>query len=545
MKNKFLKISTLALLTCTPLIGVSCSKSNNDPEEETKPPLENLRYGFEIDGKDEYTQRIYTNEVISFEKAIENGNDFVKNNLSEIDIKSYIETYVGIYAKRFQTMNTNNLNWMLEENNIKLNANKTISGNIKVKFTYISDLTPSLMSASRKSGDIEYHNFVFENSKIEAYINTSISNTLSFKIQTKWLQKQLISKADSSKNFNIGIKNEFMYLDDIDDLTLQLNDSIFNIDINKYVENMYLYSIANTNEKALLKEVLTKICSRNISVLVLGISPITNNTISAPILEIELSEGYLNIRSDFLRELTFELASLFNFVKSLKPAILRENKLYIDSGATLTNYKPSDKLIYDLSNSLPIDYLEIFREYKSINIFQENFKIKERLIQLQKSTIATSSWKEYITSLSDRQKAELIYKWLLPYVSYGQSLNDVSQIGGFVNNGESSKVLCEGYAHLFQYMGNILQTKTIGITGLVMANANPDEPAQPGKHAWNLININGTWLWCDPTWDDSMLVGSDGYNDVYFLKTTEEFFTPTTHSNVENWSNGQLLPIKI
>lgn len=277
----------------------------------------------------------------------------------------------------------------------------------------------------------------------------------------------------------------------------------------------------------------------------MGISPITNNTISAPILEIELSESYLNIRSEFLRELTFELASLFNFVKSLKPAILRENKLYIDSGATLTVYKPSDKLIYDLSNSLPIDYLEIFREYKSINIFQENFKIKERLIQLQKSTIATSSWKEYITSLSDRQKAELIYKWLLPYVSYGQSLNDVSQIGGFVNNGESSNVLCEGYAHLFQYMGNILQTKTIGITGLVMANANPDEPAQPGKHAWNLININGTWLWCDPTWDDSMLVGSDGYNDVYFLKTTEEFFTPTTHSNVENWSNGQLLPIKI
>ena len=38
------------------------------------------------------------------------------------------------------------------------------------------------------------HNFVFENSKIESYVNTVTSNFVSFKITTKHLQKQFIFK---------------------------------------------------------------------------------------------------------------------------------------------------------------------------------------------------------------------------------------------------------------------------------------------------------------------------------------------------------------
>ena len=129
----------------------------------------------------------------------------------------------------------------------------------------------------------------------------------------------------------------------------------------------------------------------------------------------------------------------------------------------------------------------------------------------------------------------------MPFVSYGAKAAEVSETTGYING----KVLCDGYSKVFSYIGSLLAIPTIKIVGNVFAGAVPDQTASGGVHAWDLIKVDGEWLWCDPTWDDSNAPGSTTYTNNNFLKTTTEFFTPKTHVSVNNWDAGASLPIPV
>ena len=542
-------ILNLLPLFAVPFLAISCSSkentpsippTNNDPSlgDDNNVENKNLKFGLEISGKNKYTNKDQSNDQISFDQAISNAQKYINDSLTEDNVKLYLNTFINIYMNSFKNQNSGILSYEIKEFNIKLNNQKQINGNIKVAFAFNQDLNTSLVAATRKAGDIEIHNFIFENSNIIPYINTSITNFLSFKIPLKYLQKQLISKSNPSNNFNVGITNQFVYLDDINELTIEINNSIFNIDIDYWIHNnMYLYSISNSSEKEIIEEVMKKIFSKKAKLLVSGKNPYSGqSTLSSPYLVIELDKIYDSISQEFLKELTWELGTIFNFVSNLLPARFKDNKIYIQTQNVLQMYK--ENTIYDFSTSNMNK--DIFREMQSFNFFHENIQIKNNLINNKKNTI-NLSWFNFLKSKSDKEKANLIYEWLLPYVSYGQLNNDVSKIGGYIDG----KVLCQGYTMLFNYFANILQIKSISIIGLVKTGAVPGQTESQGKHAWNLICINGSWLWCDSTWDDSMQPGSLTYNDDYFLKPTSEFFTDSTHLSIENWNNGALLPKNI
>ena len=534
-----LSLLTLSTLSISIFTMVSCNNTKNINSET----ILNKKYNCQIHGVDEYTNRAYTNDYVKFDDILLIAQNEMDNNISQTKINEYFNIFVQNYISNFVNQSTNQIHGSIIEQNIQLNQDKSISGNISIKFEFLEDNAVTLKAGERKQGDVEIHNFVFENNKMESYINHTISNFVSFKISLKYLQKQLIVNDNSNRSFNIVLPNEIIYFDNINELTLQLNNSLMNININNYINNMYLYSISNDIEKEIIKIVLKSILSNNARLIITGISPITNKIISAPLLEIDISSIYnnqeskLNINTSFLMHLQWEIASLFNFVSSLDSAKIINNSLYISTNSVMSY--SNDFIDFDIN--INSDLNGTYREYKSLNFFIEDRNIKQQLIN-NISLNFDNSWNEYITNLSDNQKAELIYDWLLPYISYGQKdIRFPNKIGGYTEQ----KLICEGYTHMFQYISNILEIKSIGVTGIVKTGASPGQTDTMGKHAWNLININGSWLWCDSTWDDSLLASSPAYNKEYFLKNTNQFFTQETHHNIENWDSGKLLPIQV
>lgn len=506
-------------------------------------PLKDLKYGFAVDGTDEITNRKYTNQKTTFDQAIANANDFVKNKLTQQVINDALTLFANNYAKGVKNIRDSKLDYVIQQNNIKLNSDKTISGNIEIKFTFTDTTSGGITNQTRENGDVEVHNFVFENSKIEPYINTVTSNFLSFKITSKYLQKRIIFKNPDNimKNLNVGLVDEVVYLDASNDLTLQLNNSTLTLNYDKFFQTNYLYNWANDDEKAVIKEVLTTLARGEGRLKAYGKDPSRPLNISAPIYTVRLSKQYNNLRPSFATNLSWTIASLYNFISPLKPCTIINNEIHFNADTLqgLVNDTNNSNKVIDLDNNSTI-YNEKFYDTKSNNIYGYERQIKGVFIEKYQQQIG-DDWDAFLNKTSDRIKAEKIYDWMLPLVSYGQSQKFASQIGGIIYG----KVICQGYASLFTYLANIFNLKALTITGLVADGANPGQTDSAGKHAWNLVMIDNDWLWADPTWDDSMNPSSPTYLKDNFLIPTNKFFTPTTHLNVENWNSGLDLPVKI
>ncbi len=292
-----------------------------------------------------------------------------------------------------------------------------------------------------------------------------------------------------------------------------------------------------------MKEVFYKLLHRQVKMLIAGDDPLLGGSdyITSPLIKIDLGRRY-TVSNDFLETSAQDLFSLFYFIyNSNRGLILQGNTLYIKlTGTVIHNVKPtsSNPLIdLDTGNKYDKTYAGFLNVY---NWFEDLPLIKTTLIDNVSSQITNPDWNAYVKSLSDTDKAEKIYAFLLPYVSYGQALASAGNTSGYINK----KLLCEGYAAAFRYIASTLKITSLLVTGDVKANAKPGQTGV-GKHAWNLIKNGSTWLWCDPTWDDSISASSPTYNKDNFLKTTEQFFTSETHLNVENWKAGALLPIRV
>lgn len=73
---------------------------------------------------------------------------------------------------------------------------------------------------------------------------------------------------------------------------------------------------------------------------------------------------------------------------------------------------------------------------------------------------------------------------------------------------EDNKVICMGYANIFQACMD-----EAGVTGIVVTGTVPPTPGSTNNgHAWNLVSIDGFWKVVDVTWDDpddNSAVGED------------------------------------
>lgn len=78
------------------------------------------------------------------------------------------------------------------------------------------------------------------------------------------------------------------------------------------------------------------------------------------------------------------------------------------------------------------------------------------------------------------------------YNSEGNPSEEVHahNIMGVIN---SVGAVCEGYAKSFHLLSTLYNIPSYVVTGEVPSGEN---------HAWNLVQVDGEWYWCDLTWDD-------------------------------------------
>ena len=102
--------------------------------------------------------------------------------------------------------------------------------------------------------------------------------------------------------------------------------------------------------------------------------------------------------------------------------------------------------------------------------------------------------------MSDYEKEYALYQWIVQYVKYDWTHNDVmvptprksfTPYGALVDR----VGVCLGYATAFQLLMDLAGVECITVAG---AGSNSTE-----DHAWNMVRLNGNWYCVDVTWDAS------------------------------------------
>ena len=122
---------------------------------------------------------------------------------------------------------------------------------------------------------------------------------------------------------------------------------------------------------------------------------------------------------------------------------------------------------------------------------------------------------------------KMMHDYLIDTISYDQSIskpNIYNIVGALVNKVS----VCEGYARAFKYLMDELGINCTMVIGRATSTDGKTE-----NHAWNYVELNGTWYAVDCTWDDP--VSSTGYVSQssryrYFLKGSNEFLQDHTPS---------------
>lgn len=139
--------------------------------------------------------------------------------------------------------------------------------------------------------------------------------------------------------------------------------------------------------------------------------------------------------------------------------------------------------------------------------------------------------KEKIKSMLSGNKENQIkgvHDYLVANLEYDSSIsrdNIYNIYGALINR----CTVCEGYARSFKYIMDDL-----GIPCLIACGDAINSSGEIESHAWNYVQLDGSWYAMDVTWDDPIIIGN-GYvnssvNYKYYLKGSNEFFTNHTEN---------------
>ena len=124
---------------------------------------------------------------------------------------------------------------------------------------------------------------------------------------------------------------------------------------------------------------------------------------------------------------------------------------------------------------------------------------------------------------------KMVHDYLVDTVEYDTSIskpNIYNLYGALVNR----VAVCEGYARAFKYLMD-----EMGIPCVIVIGQGTNSRGETENHAWNYIEVNGSWYAIDCTWDDPVVEGigtvSNSSKYKYFLKGSSEFSVDHIPSN--------------
>lgn len=113
------------------------------------------------------------------------------------------------------------------------------------------------------------------------------------------------------------------------------------------------------------------------------------------------------------------------------------------------------------------------------------------------------------------QNIKMVHDYLVDNVEYDSTINkeNIYNVYGTLVN---RVAVCEGYAKAFKYLMDELQIPCVLVIG-----KGTNLQGQTENHAWNYVELEGTWYAIDVTWDDPVVTGGRASKESrykYFLK---------------------------
>lgn len=198
---------------------------------------------------------------------------------------------------------------------------------------------------------------------------------------------------------------------------------------------------------------------------------------------------------------------------------LSPNKMYLNIETTTTGNK-SIYYVYINSGS-ESNYL--------IDEFSSEQQIDEAINKIEKvkqSLVAKKTGDTY-------QDIKMVHDYLVDNIEYDTTIakaNIYDVYGALINH----VAVCEGYARSFKYIMDSMQIPCVLVIG-----KGTNSEGKTENHAWNYVQVEGTWYAIDTTWDDPVVSGGGKVSNEskyrYFLKGSNNF-------NRDHTPSGQFTP---
>ncbi len=138
--------------------------------------------------------------------------------------------------------------------------------------------------------------------------------------------------------------------------------------------------------------------------------------------------------------------------------------------------------------------------------------------------------------MSDHDKAVALNRWITDNAVYDREAFAASEAGENLDSFmyawradgifEHGTAVCGGYAMTYNALLNEAGVPTVYVTGDVLV---------AGRHAWNKVLIDGSWLAVDPTWNDSTA------GNRWLLINDADFTAEATRTEDTEWIRDDLI----
>ncbi len=125
-----------------------------------------------------------------------------------------------------------------------------------------------------------------------------------------------------------------------------------------------------------------------------------------------------------------------------------------------------------------------------------------------------------VWGMSDLEAERYIHDLLIRQITYVAQCPNSQNLYSSLVSGES---VCAGYSRAFQYL-----MQRLGIPCCYIGGKVPDQGSiYEGRHAWNLVKVNGDWYNVDVTWDDYYKEKNKRYSCISyeFYNVTDSFIS--------------------
>jgi internalin A len=182
---------------------------------------------------------------------------------------------------------------------------------------------------------------------------------------------------------------------------------------------------------------------------------------------------------------------------------MTDNK--IEDVSALANLK-NIKMLFIINNEV-IDFSCIKDKIATLEHTDIDYRRSEELFNKISIIIEDNIKPE----MSDYEKVKAVHDYLAKNCVFSEEDDDYTAYGALVKG----RAVCSGYTEAFKYL-----LREIGIECIYVVGESTSPDGWSG-HAWNIVNIDGTYRHVDVTWD-RVREGDDMVDYSYFCKTDEE-----------------------